>query len=114
MTQRTVTLVIPDGYASGKDFAKDCGFEIAKPVDQRIAHYHLQPNHSVNQIGDMIVIIPNDQVTSHTEFDQLKIVIGYLLDFAKHHLQQDGLDQRSFDHALHHFENYYLKPKSNG
>jgi hypothetical protein len=31
MTQRTVTLVVPDGYASGEDFAKDCGFEIAKP-----------------------------------------------------------------------------------
>ena len=32
MTQRTVTLVIPDGYANGEEFAKDCGFEIAKPA----------------------------------------------------------------------------------
>lgn len=32
MTQRTVTLVVPDGYASGEEFAKDCGFEIVKPA----------------------------------------------------------------------------------
>lgn len=29
--RNTVTLFVPDGYASGEEFAKDCGFEIAKP-----------------------------------------------------------------------------------
>lgn len=29
--RNTVTLFVPEGYASGEDFAKDCGFEIAKP-----------------------------------------------------------------------------------
>lgn len=32
MTRQTVTLFVPDGYASGKEFAEDCGFEIAKPA----------------------------------------------------------------------------------
>jgi hypothetical protein len=32
---RTVTLIVPDGYASGEEFAKDCGFEIAKPPPVR-------------------------------------------------------------------------------
>lgn len=32
MTQRTVTIIIPEGYASGEEFAKDCGFEIAKRI----------------------------------------------------------------------------------
>jgi hypothetical protein len=30
--RKTVTLVVPDGYATGEEFAKDCGFEIAKPA----------------------------------------------------------------------------------
>lgn len=28
---KTITLIVPEGYASGEEFAKDCGFEIAKP-----------------------------------------------------------------------------------
>lgn len=31
MMRKTVTLVVPEGYASGEEFASDCGFEIAKP-----------------------------------------------------------------------------------
>jgi len=31
VTQKTVTLVVPDGYATGEEFAKDCGFEIVRP-----------------------------------------------------------------------------------
>lgn len=27
---KTVTLIVPEGYASGEEFAKDCGFEIAQ------------------------------------------------------------------------------------
>lgn len=28
---RTATIVLPDGYATPEEFAKDCGFELARP-----------------------------------------------------------------------------------
>lgn len=43
------------------------------------------------------------------DFLALKIVVGYLLDFAKYHLRDNGLDQRSLDHARNHFERAFLK-----
>lgn len=33
MTRNTVTLVVPDGYSSGEEFAKDCGCEIVPTSD---------------------------------------------------------------------------------
>ncbi len=38
--KRTVTLVVPDGYANGEEFAKDCGFEIAQTAQLPWDAYH--------------------------------------------------------------------------
>lgn len=46
MTEKTVTLIVPEGYASGEEFAKDCGFEIARPPKTRWDVYwnrHYEP-----------------------------------------------------------------------
>lgn len=40
MTRQTVTLVVPDGYESGEEFAKDCGFEIVRPPQIPWDAYH--------------------------------------------------------------------------
>lgn len=38
MTQKTVTLVVPEGYATGEEFAKDCGFEMTGTAKERWEH----------------------------------------------------------------------------
>lgn len=31
---QTVTIIVPEGYASGEEFAKDCGFEIVQQISE--------------------------------------------------------------------------------
>lgn len=38
--RETVTLFVPKGYASGDEFAKDCGFEIARQEPAQWDAYH--------------------------------------------------------------------------
>lgn len=52
--RRAVTLVVPDGYANGEEFAKDCGFEIWKPAADPWDAYHNRSYAPVEERAEQI------------------------------------------------------------
>ncbi len=53
-------------------------------------------------------------MTTQEQLDQLKIVVGYLLDTLKYHMQypDEYMQNHNYDHAITHFE--FLKQETSG